>query len=217
MLETLGVNGDLKFDVLTDIDKLNLQSLISAVLNGKHLPLEQADRQLYYGLFSIANLKMMLVYRKDEHGDYSVDRFTSDLKVRFTLRNGTSKNKYAYGPAYLIWQAEHYESACNIDSDDILQSIKAYDPTVEYCAIVNNSVLEMLKAYDRQNKQDPLLLKMAEMLCQWLVQYDPDENKEIIKLNHLQVIYRQRHGQLNFAETGFLYSILNDPAKDDFY
>lgn len=214
MLDALGVNEDLDCDKITDNDDKNIRNFISAVLYGKHIGFGQVDAQIVRGLFTIANLKLMIVCRRDEQGYYSVDRFTSKLKARFGPHEDWNKGEHVDGPAYLTWQTEHYESACNIDTDDVIQSISEYEATPGYCGIVNQSVLEMLKAYDKQDKKNPQLLTMAEGLCQWLIQHDPEEDKVIAELNHLQVIIRQR--ALNIAETGSLYRILSDPASTDY-
>lgn len=214
MLDALGVNEDLDCDKITDKDDKNIRNFISAVLYGKHIGFGEVDAQIVRGLFTIANLKIMIVCRRDDQGYYSVDRFTSKLKARFGPQEDWNNGDYVDGPAYLTWQAEHYQEACNIDTDDVLQSISEYDATPGYCGIVNQSVLEMLKAYDKQDKKNPQLLTMAEGLCQWLIQHDPEEDKVIAELNHLQVIVRQR--ALNIAETGSLYRILSDPASTDY-
>lgn len=215
MLDTLGVTKDLDCDKITDNDDNNIRNFISAVLYGKHIGFGQVDVQIIHGLFTIANLQMMIVCRRDEQGYYSVERFTSKLKARFDLHEDGNKGDYIDGSAYLTWQAEHYENACNIDTDDVLQSISEYEATPRYCGIVNQSVLEMLKAYDKQSEKNLQLLLMAEGFCQWLIQHGPDENKVIAEINHLQVIIRQR--PLNIVEKGSLHRILADPAQTDNY
>lgn len=85
MLDALGVNDDLDCDHMNDNDDKNIRNFISAVLYGRHIGLGQVDAQIAHGLFAIANLKIMIICRKDEQGYYSIDRFRSNLRARFSV------------------------------------------------------------------------------------------------------------------------------------
>ena len=214
MLDALGVNEDLDCDKISDNDDINIRNFISAVLYGKHIGLGQLDTQIVQGLFSIANLKIMILCRRDDQGYYSVDRFDSTLKARFTTKEKLDDRNFVEGPAYLSWRAEHFEEACNIDNSDFLKSISEYEATPQYCGIVNQAVLEILKAYDKQEKKNDQLLLLADGLCQWLLKNDPDENKVIAELNQLQTFHRQR--VLTIVETNRLVQIVGYPNMDKY-
>lgn len=100
MLDALGVNEDLDCDKISDNDDINIRNFISAVLYGKHIGLGQLDTQIVQGLFSIANLKIMILCRRDDQGYYSVDRFDSTLKARFTTKEKLDDRNFVEGPAY---------------------------------------------------------------------------------------------------------------------
>ena len=92
----------------------------------------------------------------------------------------------------------------------------------------------MLKAYDTINDKNSArckkLLKASMKLCQWLLVHNPDPDRDVIyRLNHLQIIKRER--ELTTEELDYLSDIISSghikpnvkvgacllaEAKDDF-
>lgn len=212
MLDALGVNEDLVCDGISKQDEQNINNFISAVLYGQHIGIGGLTEELTYGLFSISNLRILILCRKDDQGYYSVDKFSPALKARFTLKDEVDGIKQIDVPAYLRWQIEHYRDANNIDYNGIYDAIVAQPASDVYLSIVNEAALDMLTAYDQQTKKDQKLLLLICNIFEWMMNTAPTDN-EAYTLNYLQTLRRQR--DLSIDEVGVVYSILAQPSLDD--
>lgn len=213
MLDVLRVKDDLDFSKLTKLDKQNIETLKSAVLDKEAVPLKNNGE--IFGVYTIANLKILVCTSKHKEQDnlFNIYGFNdAPVEMRVSGENG-EEYPLSY---YVILTKDSLLKCCNIDYEAMLQHIKKVPFSDKYCNRLNQLLLELLRAYDESNPPRKDILHAGLKLSEWLKDNDPYFEKEILTLNYYQTVKRIR--PLEQTEIQDILSITeNSSAREEFY
>lgn len=182
MLDLIGVTCSMEIGELSDKEEGFIKSLILAFVYDKNLTFQENNIP-YVATMEFSNIKVVLVFEKNDNGSYKLYNFF-DKKCGFTVdREGKIPTSQ-----YTIFKRDDYLNISNMNLDVLMKSYQEYD-NQEHIERVNLSILEMIQAYDIDNKRVDLL-EAAQELSKWLS--DSREANSIYVLNYLQCIRRQR-------------------------
>lgn len=189
MLDVLGVKEDLDCDQLSDNDFKNIQNIVNAVLYNKEIGIPNRTENMYYGLFQISNLKILLWYEKQSSGNYKIHNyFNHKYIVAFEDEN---KNPVEVSQ-FLILRQLDFSHISNLDGDKVIDDLKDRPVTRMSSEMMNFLALGIIAGYDKQEKKDDTLLALADRIYDILEKNPVGIDKDIIRLNKLQIIKRRR-------------------------
>lgn len=207
LLDKLHVTKDLDLTGITEEQGHQIDMLIETMLKGNTVNLQGQTSTLM--LFEISNVKMLLWCAANKNGDCMFGDFC-DHTIGITYKpedRNISVSPYSYLQNENLW-----ELCDNIHYEDIVPSAEKVCAKDNFCyQMANYDVLFLIKASDNLSESDKekscQLLAAAYNLCQWLIDYDPNEGLHFIHLtNKYQIIKRQR--QLSEAEINELDTYL---------
>lgn len=189
ILDTLDVTDELDCEKLTEKDANDLWMLKTAIIDNQPVSLENADKII--GVFSIANLRILICITKDEKHEnlFRICNF-NDSTVEVKIHRGTDE-EYLISH-YTLLKEDSFLKICNINYEKMLTNIKSIPFSDVYSERIVLLLLEMLKAYDESKDKRKDILVAAIELAKWLKDNDPFSAKEILVLNYLQSIKRKR-------------------------
>ncbi len=203
-LDKLNIRESLEIGKITAKGESYLRMLINSILYNKPVTFVEKECIPPVGVVDIANLKIVLIFRKNNEGNYIVeDFFSSDI----VLLLGNDE-RYPTTP-FVLLQKDNYLKSSNMVLENVVEEFKKYENEMHLLKTVL-CVLEMIKAYDQDETREDLLCAAKE-LCLWLIDKKP---KEIIpKLNYLQCCKRKR--KLTEKEEQELTELITDGCMDD--
>lgn len=188
-LDALDVTEELDCEKLTQKDEENLQVLKMAIIDKQPIPL--TDTGYIMGFYNVGNLKILICTIKDREND-SLFRVCSfnDCPLEVKAYKGDS----AEYPSshYVLLKQDAFLKSSNINYEKMIASLKSIPFSEIYAERIVLLLLEMLKAYDESNGKRKDILATAIDVAKWMKENDPFSQKEILVLNYLQSLKRQR-------------------------
>lgn len=201
VLDTLHVRKDLDLDKFTSEDFWKLNSLIEAIECGKPVYKVKGDLPIIVNM-NIPDIHLALICKKNEDGSYNIwDYFNKQLTVKVVNDEGESYPTSQYS----IMTESDFLTVDNLNLQAIIDDYKQIEPQETIVDSANMLVLEMLKAYDKNSSQD--LLSAAYELTIWIESQPDYITKEVVTINKLQIILRQR--PLSYKEKQQLHDIIS--------
>lgn len=180
-LARLNVSKPLEIENLSDKEEEYIKLLINTQLYRKRATFKEKEVQPIITL-NIGNLHLIMLLTKHNDGSYYVDDFFQK-EIECTI----DKSEKAATSQFAILSKMDYLQADNLVIEKVAESFKKHNNPSNYDRC-NLSILEMLRAYDEDEKRKDLLT-LSEILCEWLVQEDPQN--DIYRLNLLQCHLRR--------------------------
>ena len=192
VLDYLNIKGDIKISELTDTDKSNLTTLITAFIDKKAVNVALQESPLVF--MQILNFKLLLlVYTPNQNNTDTVEIYDffqmPDDMATIKDENG----KQFFISQYIILTKDDYLEYSNTRYNSILTSFQR-------CYSDNNSIiidsankvlLNLLSTYDVSNEKKSEILCAAKELAEWLLKIQ-NTDPTIYQLNLLQTIRRER-------------------------
>jgi len=196
MLKKMGVTEDLDCSKVNDNDNNNIRNLVNSVLYGNRISFKDVDDSFAYGLFKIANLKIMIWIKRREDGSYDVSNFFDNHSIVYFKEEDVDKKNPIPVSQFLLLTEESLSESSNLDCKRIYQDIIEKGTDLDYVNMIQVFMLSVLNAYDLNIKHQDELLSLAQMLCAWISNIYTDDDLQ--SLNRLQIVKRSR--DLNDAE-----------------
>lgn len=209
VLEKLGVTEELDCSKLTDRDNKNLYNFVNSILYGCKLSFPGMDKNVTHGLFSIANLRIMIWINRHGDGFCDVSDFFDSHPVVCFREDDKDNHNPIQVSQFLLLTEEALSEASNLDCDRVYNDIIEKGNDLEYVGRVQVFMLQVLKAYDLNIKHQEELLTLAQQLCGWISTIYTEDYLQT--LNLLQIIKRQR--SLNTDEMSELNHILKTTGE----
>lgn len=189
ILDALDVTEELDCEKLTQKDEESLQVLKMAIIDKQPIPL--TDTGYIMGFYNVGNLKILICTIKDKEND-SLFRVCSfnDCPLEVKAHKGDSA-EYPLSH-YVLLKQDAFLKSSNINYEKMIASLKSIPFSEIYAERVVLLLLEMLKAYDESNGKRKDILATAIDVAKWMKENDPFSQKEILVLNYLQSLKRQR-------------------------
>ncbi len=211
MLCRLGVTEDLDCSKLNANDNNNIRNFVNTLLYNSKISFPQMSEDSMYGLFLIANLRIMIWINRRLDGCFDLSSFFDDHQTVMFMEDDIDKKNPIPASHYLLLSEEALSEASNLDCEKIYEDIIQKGTSPEYVARVQLFMLHVLNAYDLNIKHQDELISLAQRLCAWISSFYEDDYLQT--LNHLQIVKRMR--DLNSEETSTLKHIVektNEPV-----
>lgn len=210
-LKKLNVSKDLNLDILDESDFKKINMLIAAMLEDKAIPLS-VNGKSGIGSLTIGNIRIILICKQSnvEKLFYISNPLTSkDMGLSKT--DDPQAEKVPISP-YIMLKKDELKTIDNIDFVNLASSVMSFPYTDTAGKQITFFVLELLKYFDSQETTDYHILNIAEELTNYLF-YNNKENKDIYKINLLQIMKRKR--KLTQEENRYLIK-LKEEAPPEF-
>ncbi len=211
MLCRLGVTEELDCSMLNENDNNNIRNFVNTLLYNSSISFPKMSEDSMYGLFLIANLKIMIWIKRRPDGYFDLTSFFDDHQTVMFMEDDLDKKNPIPASHYFLLSEDALSEASNLDCEKIYEDIIEKGTSPEYVARVQLFMLHVLNAYDLNiNHQDELIL-LAQRLCAWISSFYEDDYLQT--LNHLQILKRMR--DLNSDEISMLKHIIetaNEPV-----
>lgn len=213
MLNILGVTEELQISQLTQNDEKNIRNFVNAILYNKKIGFPTIASSTIHGAFKIANLSIWIWAIKKEDGYYQVENFFAPHPVA-TFESTDEKHKNPIRASqYLLLDKNAFIHTSNMDYEAVKQDFcsMAHHPVLLEGA--TSFLLNILLGYDAQEQKNPDLLDLADSVCDWLAAYNDVADKQIVRLNQLQIIKRKRNLSISeIIELGKIAEEANIPT-----
>lgn len=203
-LDKLNVERSLEVDKLTEKEENNLRMLVNAVMYGRTASFKEKGYIPAVCTMDFANLKIVLAFRQEKDGRYTVEDFFNTSMVCVIDKIA----EYQTTP-FCILHKEDYLHDDNLVLDRVIDGFKQYDNKGHLEKLVL-CILEMIKAYDADESKKELLAGAKE-LCAWMEEKKPDDI--IHRINYLQCCKRER--ELTNEEIDELSEIVVNKEADN--
>lgn len=199
VLEKMNVKKDLPLDDFTEEDLRKLNSLIGAI--EYDIPVRNVEGNLPHLInLDFGGLHLVMLCEKIEEGTYQIwDYFTKHIDVCVFGEDGERIPVSQYSQL----KEDDFLSIDNLRLQSVVDDFKSIEPQIYIAENGNLIMLEMLKAYDREPK--PELLDAAKQMYEWLETVGQYLTEEVMLLNSLQIIRRER--ELSFSENQKLFAV----------
>ena len=187
LLNSFRIDPDrLKISLLKERDFAILRFLSDVIIHNKKK--ETTPFQPGFNGIKVGNITLgAFVYKKADDTGYAIfDLFGQPDNLKFRASVDT-ENDFEIS-MYVILKQEFLTLVDNLDLAVVLRDIKRVVFSKGYGDATTLFALELIKAYDVSNRRE--FLDIALSIFEWLQQTDYDNL--IHKLNHLQIIRRQR-------------------------
>lgn len=188
-LDAFGVTEKLNLDGLTTQDETRLRMLVGVVLNNTSVDL-RVTSPLPYGTFRIANLVLLVWWTKLPNGQYKLENFFSKHAEGLVLSSNEDQ-AVAIQPSLLL-NRKVFVHLSNLNYQRIYEDVCNAELTRLSQRQIVLLALELLSAYDGQDRKDVALLELAEKIVVWLEGQNGVYDKDLLLLNKLQIVKRQR-------------------------
>lgn len=205
VLDYLNVKSNIKISELTDMDKRNLSTLVTAFIDKKKVKGIELENPLIF--MNILNINLLLVVISDDNNPDEAKIYDfSQMQDKFVTAQ-EEDGKYFPISQYVLLKKDDYLQYSNIRYDVILKSFQdCY--SVDNPIIIegaNKVLLDLLSVYDENKEKKNEILSAAKDLAQWLLELN---NAAPFQLNLLQTIRRER--EFTKEEKDILISIVFD-------
>lgn len=210
MLCKLGVTEELDCSKVDENDNKSIRNFVNTLLYNSSISFPQFHDDSMYGLFSIANLKIMISINRRKDGYYDISSFFDDHPIVMFSDDDCDRKNPIPASQYLLLSEEALSEASNLDCEKIYKDIIEKGTNLNYVARVQLFMLQVLNAYDRNIKHQDELLLLAQRLCSWISPVYSEGDLQT--LNHLQIIKRIR--EFNKDEISTLNRIIETNSED---
>ena len=187
LLRKLHVNKELILKEFSIDEEETIHSLIQAVNEQQEISLKHELSPVF--TVEISNLFLALSAVKTPSGKYRISTYKNITDSIYYKDNDTSEPLRT--SIYTWFQMDGFMKIDNIDYDDVVLAYKrVYKYNNQLPNRVNNDMLMMLLAYDKT--KDNRLLQCAKELCLWLKELNLPSLKDLVFINWLQIIKRER-------------------------
>jgi len=207
-LKYFGVNSDLDYDTMQEIDFTRIDNLV-AIKNGARFETHPYPDMNFDILdMSIANLRLALHVKKDDDGYSYEDFFKMAGERDVIVSSGGVENEAS---RFILLSKECFVKYDNVNISFIAESIisKKYAPL--YADKVWRLLQKALAAYD-EHKDHSDILDFAIIISKWLV--DNSESIPMFTLDYLQAVKR-KNGKFADEEINLLTSIKSQSGMSD--
>jgi hypothetical protein len=190
ILDYLNIKDDIKISELTDMDRRNFSTLITAFIDNKKVKGIKSESPLVFMKILNFNLLLLLLEDKNNADEVEIYDFFQIPDKLVTIKEEDWKRSLI--PQYIILKKEDYLKYSNTRYDSILTSFqKCYSANNSTIIIeaANKILLDLLLVYDESKEKKSEILCTAKDLAKWLLEIN---NSEIFQLNLLQTIKRER-------------------------
>lgn len=209
MLDLLGCEEDINLNELNAKDLNNLNCLVKSFV--KNEPIYAQNNKLSpvicikVGPLSFA----VIAVKENKDKSYRLLNFFSN-SIHVAVENPNNKEEMIPISQYCILHKEELLTLNNLNFSVLLSSFKSIDNNAITYESANYFLLDLIKACDESNgEKKEKFLNICLEFSHWLEQVpDKDLDKNIKKLNSLQVIKRKRDFDKN--EVRMLYSMAED-------
>lgn len=204
VLDLMHVTTELNCDIMEEHDIINLNKLISGVLDKNLVSLK--DNGTIVGNYKIANLTLLMCCIKDmDSGLFRLyDFFDAPFVCKGKLKNGKEFDSSAC--VQLDRDALHLYS--NICYGVIADQVRKVHYSKAYGEQLTLFMLEVLKAYDDLKLPTHPLLQLAKDIMSVLRKYSSSNEKAVLELNEIQI--SKREGIFGQAEIERLHALADD-------
>ena len=209
MLNKLGVTEDLDCSKLNENDNNNIRNFVNTLLYNSSISFPQISDDSMFGLFSIANLRILIWTNRRQDGCYNLSSFFDDHQVVMFMEDDYDKKNPIPASHYLLLSEKELSEASNLDFEKIYADIIEKGTNPDYVARVQLFMLNVLNAYDLNIKHQDDLLLLAQKLCSWISSIYAEDDLQT--LNQLQITKRAR--ELNETEISELNQIVKKPCE----
>lgn len=190
LFSTLNIVDDLDLAQISDIDSFQLEVLIKGIVDKENVNISFDSQSLQSVVcFEICNLKIQLIAIKNTDGTYFIqDFFTPGLVASQERKVGEGERIVS---PFTLLDKDDYITISNINYEVILNSYKNLGEYDYIYQLATMDMLKMLLAYDIKPNQK--LYDLIKELSIWILKKS-NENipSEVVLLNHLQIIKRER-------------------------
>lgn len=206
-LDRLGVKGDLDIDAMQDKDRKDIALIIMSVVDGKDV--EFNDNKYSCGIFSVANLKILVSIVKDAAtGRMRIyNFFDSPMEWYVVNKDGIRID----APCFILVNRDDIASCCNITTENIMLELDKWKDFTPFSGYMTTFLLEILQAFD-SNPEKRWLLELADTIEDAIEERDESVTPEVDRLNKLQIAKRQR--SLNVGEQMELMHIIQNSSEN---
>ncbi len=192
MLDVLGVTEELDCEQLTKNDEVNLRNFVLAVLYNKNIRFPNINDPIIHGPIKIANLSIWIWGIRQESGDYKIENFFEPHSIA-AFQMDDNKHEHPLPVShYVLLDKSAFTHASNINYQAIEDDLLSTKLASGLISSITSLLLEMLRGYDEMEYKRPELLTLAEKTCTWISASEAGADMEIVALNRLQIIKRQR-------------------------
>lgn len=204
VLDLMNVTTELDCDIMEENDIINLETLISGVLEKNLVSLRDTGTNV--GKYKIANLTLLVCCVKDtDSGLFRLyDYFNAPFVCKGQYKDGREFDSSMY--VKLDRSALHLYN--NICYNVIAEQVKKVRYSEAYGGQLTWFMLEVLKAYDDLKLPTHPLLHLAKNIMDVIREHALLTERAVIELNTIQIL--KREGVFGEAEINRLYALLND-------
>lgn len=206
-LDKLGVKGDLDIDAMKDKDWKDLALIMMSVIDEKGVELN--DNNYSYGIFSVANLKILVsIVKEATTGKMRIYNFF-DSPMEWYVVNEAGIHIDA--PCLILIDRNDITLCCNITTENIMRELDKWKDFTPFSGHMTTFLLEILQAFD-SNPEERWLLELADTIEDAIEERDESVTPEVNRLNKLQIAKRQR--SLNVGEQMELMHIIQNSSEN---
>lgn len=202
-LDILNVKKDLDYDNCTEEDFNRLDTLIEAFVEHKIRKVDVDPPTVAF--YKISNISLLLFFIKHKDGIEMADFFNNKAMV---IVKDANDNEYEVSQYYVL-KKDTILACDNINYSVILPDFKSKEYSNVLFEEANLIMLEMLKVYDERPSEE--LLLVIKSFSDWLQQNTEYLTLEIARLNHFQILSRERI--LNISEKRELIEIYDNASN----
>jgi hypothetical protein len=211
VLDYLNIKDNIKISELTDMDRRNFATLITAFIDKKKVKGVQSESPLVFMKMLKFNLLLLFLEDKNNSNEVEIHDFFQMPDELVTIKE--EDGKHSLTSQYIILKKDDYLHYSNTRFDAILTSFQKYYSADNSTTIdaANKVLLDLLSVYDESKEKKSEILCAAKDLAEWLFELN---NVETFQLNLLQTIRRER--EFTKEEKDILLAIvLNNQNRED--
>lgn len=204
VLDLMHVTTELDCDSVEDHDIINLEKLISGVLDKNLVSLK--DTGYVVGNYKIANLTLLVCCVKDT--DSGLFRLYDFFDAPFVFRGKYEDGREFDSSACVKLDRNALHLYSNICYGVIADQLRKVQYSEAYGGQLTLFMLEVLKAYDDLKLPAHPLLQLAKDIMGIIQEHALPSEKAVVELNAIQI--SKREGIFGQAEMNRLYELLDD-------
>ena len=211
VLDLMNVTTELDYDIMEENDIINLEILISGILDKNLVSLRYTGTNI--GNFKIANLTLLVCYVKD--ADSGLFRLFDYFNAPFVCKGKYEDGREFDSSMYVRLDRSALHMYNNICYNEIADQVKKVKYSEAYGGQLTWFMLEVLKAYDDLKLPTHPLLQLAKNIMEVIREHALLNEKAVIELNTIQIL--KREGIFGDEEINRLYALLDDKdVKEDY-
>lgn len=217
LLDYLNIAEDLNCRKISDREWQDLDLLVKGLILKQEVSLK--DNLQKFQILKIQNFFIGLVLSKQENGCYLIEDMFQVIESTLYLSSDSDDFSYSV-PAFRILTAEQLVQCSNLKFDVLLKEyVKLNSPNNNILFDANQFLLKLITAADlcdsNPDKKENFL-KVSMEFVYWLqeeIAKSGGLDSDILKLNELQIIKRQR--DLTPDEIEWLFELIESISKDN--